>query len=80
MSRSIAIPLVIAAAMAVAVAGSVCSSRAGALAARFAREGRSWASEGWIQIAGAVVAVVGIFAVILTVIAEIWWLQGVRLP
>ena len=80
MTHGVAIVLVLAGGMALALAGSFCANRPGAVEAWLRRvRGRS-PSEPALSIVGAVIAAAGIFVAILAVISEIWWLQGVRLP
>lgn len=80
MTRAVAIPLLIALGIAITLAGTVCSSRAARVSARWRGRIPGTSSEERVQLIGALTAVFGIFVAVVAVIAEIWWMQGVKLP
>ena len=80
MSRGVALVLILALGMAIAILGSWVATRPASAAARLSRLLRRVPSDQNVALLGALTAVAGIFVAILAVIAEIWWLQGVRLP
>ena len=79
MTRGVAIALVLGIGLLLSIAGSYGSMRAAStrdwLERRFGRA----PSELGVELAGAALAIVGIFVTIVAVIFEIWWLQGVAL-
>ncbi len=79
MTRSVAIPLVLAFGLLLSIAGSFCSMRPAALRAWLERRFGRAPSQVRVELVGAAVAILGIFVAIVAVICEIWWLQGVAL-
>jgi hypothetical protein len=80
MTRGVALVLVLALGMAIAIAGTWASTRPASAAAWLRTKLGRDRSEENIAMAGALTAVAGIFIAVVAVIAEIWWLQGVRIP
>jgi hypothetical protein len=80
MTRGVALVLVLAAGMAIAIAGSWGATRPAATAAWLRNNLRRAPSDENMALVAALTAVFGIFVAILAAIAEIWWLQGVRVP
>ena len=80
MSRSVGIPLAIAASMVLAILGSLCSARPAATGLWLRRILPRVPSDPSLELIGALAAVLGILVTLLAVISEIWWSQGVKLP
>ncbi len=80
MTHGTAIVLVFAVGMAVALLGAYCASRPDAIERWLQRRRGRSPSEAALAIAGSLIAAAGIFVAIGAAIAEIWWLQGVRVP
>jgi len=80
MTRSVALVIVLSLGMAIAVLGTWASTRPASAAAWLRKRLGRDRSEANVALAGALTAVVGIFIAVVAVIAEIWWLQGVKVP
>ncbi len=77
MTRGVAIPLALAFGLLLSIAGSFGSMRPAQTRAWLERRFRSSPSEPRVELVAAGIAVVGIFVTIVSVLFEIWWLQGV---
>lgn len=66
--------------MALAILGTWASTRPASAAAWLRKRLGRDRSEENVAMAGALTAVLGIFIAVVAVIAEIWWLQGVKVP
>jgi hypothetical protein len=80
MTRGVAIVLVLALGMAIAIVGTWAAARPSSAAARLSRHLRRVPSDQNVALLGALTAFLGIFVTVVSVIAEIWWLQGVGVP
>lgn len=80
MSRSVVLALVVATGMVTAIVGTYAATRPASAANRLRKRLPRTPSDENVALAGALTAFVGIFVTVVAVIAEIWWLQGVRVP
>lgn len=79
-TRGTALALILAAGMAIAILGSLCSTRPAATGLWLRRVFPRVPSDPSLELIGALAAVLGILVTLLAVISEIWWRQGVKLP
>ena len=66
--------------MASAILGAYCTMRPAAVGEWLRGRLRRQPADSTVELAGAAVAIVGIFVTIVAVLAEIWWYQGVTVP
>jgi hypothetical protein len=80
MTRGVVLAFFLAAGMAVAILGSLCTTRPAATGLWLRRILPRVPSDPSLELIGALAAVLGILVTLLAVISEIWWRQGVKLP